>query len=196
MRDGGGGDGGDDQDWLPIEGAVSPEYAINGSHEAINNQTIRCLVTSSGGSAASESYVVMVVAATPSPSRMAIPDSDGGSSSNVGAIVGGVVGGAGALFCLLLILMVVLAIVLTRRQRGRHAQKKLLQPDYVALAYGDLDNVALPKKKAEVRAPQSSSLQCARAHACACVRPDSLHGDLMGAHASRTISTWDDWSSC
>jgi hypothetical protein len=166
MRDGGRGD--DDQDWLPIVGAVSPEYAINGSHEAINNQTIRCLVTSSGGSTASERYVVMVVAATPSPSPMAIP----GSSSNVGAIVGGVVGGAGALFCLLLILMVILAVVLTRHQRGRHAQKKLIQPDYAALAYGDLDNVALPKKKAEVRPPIVLPATCACACVCACVRPD------------------------
>jgi hypothetical protein len=74
-----------------------------------------------------------------------------GDSSNVGAIVGGVVGGSAGLFCLLLLLLALLALVLARRRSGRRREmRKLTQPDYAALAYGDVENVALAKRKAEV----------------------------------------------
>jgi len=59
------------------------------------------------------------------------------------------VGGAAGLFCLLLVVLVVLALMVAKRKG--HTQRKLRQPDYLALAYGDLDGVSFPKKKAEVR---------------------------------------------
>jgi hypothetical protein len=68
----------------------------------------------------------------------------------VGAIVGGVVGGVVGLLCLLLVLLAVLVVLLARRRTGQK-MRKLVPPDYAELAYGDVENVALPKKKAEVR---------------------------------------------
>jgi hypothetical protein len=68
----------------------------------------------------------------------------------VGAIVGGVVGGAVGLLCLLQVLLAVLAVLLARRRTGQKL-RKLVQPDYAELAYGDVENVVVPKKNAEVR---------------------------------------------
>lgn len=131
--------------WYPIEGANSSSYQVNGSHAGINNQTISCLVSSTGGVAWSARYTVNLVAATPSASPVTI---SGGSSTDIAAIVGGAVGGAVGLFFLLLVVLVVLALVVAKRKG--HSQRKLRQPDYIALAYGDLNGGdSFPKRKAE-----------------------------------------------
>jgi hypothetical protein len=39
-------------------------------------------------------------------------------------------------------------------KRGRSPYRKLKQPDYAAIAYGDVkDDVVIPKRKADVRPP-------------------------------------------
>ena len=58
-------------------------------------------------------------------------------------------GGGAGLFCLLLLLLALVALVLARRRNGQRKMRKLTQPDYAELAYGDVDNVSLPKRKAE-----------------------------------------------
>ena len=63
--------------------------------------------------------------------------------------MGGAVGGGAGLFCLLLLLLALVALVLARRRNGQRKMRKLTQPDYAALAYGDVENVSLPKRKAE-----------------------------------------------
>jgi hypothetical protein len=53
--------------------------------------------------------------------------------------------------CLLLILLALLALVLARRRNDqRRKMRKLIQPDYAELAYGDVENLTLAKRKAEV----------------------------------------------
>ncbi|ELR10938.1 GTPaseactivator protein for Ras-like GTPase [Acanthamoeba castellanii str. Neff] len=140
--------------WNNFEGAVDSVYRINGTAEN-NNQSIRCLVTNTGGETYSGTYVVRIGAAAASPS--ANPGSGGGDSSgddtNIGAIVGGAVGGGVGLVCLLLLLLALVVLVLARRRNGRRQMRKLTQPDYAELAYGDVDNVSLPKRKAEASPP-------------------------------------------
>jgi hypothetical protein len=76
-----------------------------------------------------------------------------GDDTNIGAIVGGAVGGGVGLVCLLLLLLALVVLVLARRRNGRRQMRKLTQPDYAELAYGDVDNVSLPKRKAEASPP-------------------------------------------
>lgn len=79
------------------------------------------------------------------------------NSSDLGAIIGGVVGGVGGALCLLLVLLVVFGFLLTRRKENR--EKKLTQPNYDELAFGDVDNISVPKYKAqEVGCPLSDAL--------------------------------------
>ena len=75
--------------------------------------------------------------------------------TNIGAIVGGAVGGGVGLVCLLLLLLALVVLVLARRRNGRRQMRKLTQPNYAELAYGDVDNVSLPKRKAEARPPSA-----------------------------------------
>jgi HAMP domain-containing protein len=57
--------------------------------------------------------------------------------------------GGGLLVCLLLLLLIAVVLVATRRRRG--AYRKLSQPDYEEVAFGDVKgDVTLPKKQAEV----------------------------------------------
>lgn len=75
---------------------------------------------------------------------------DGGSSDS--ALIGGVAGGVGGGLLLCCLLLVVAAIVWGAR-RGRSPYRKLVQPDYEAVAYGDVkEDVTLPKKQQEVSA--------------------------------------------
>ena len=52
--------------------------------------------------------------------------------------------------CLLLLLVIAVALIATRRRKAT-AYRKLKQPDYEEVAFGDVKgDVALPKKQAEV----------------------------------------------
>jgi hypothetical protein len=75
------------------------------------------------------------------------PYRDGSSDA---ALIGGVVGGVGGALFLLCLLLLLLAIIAVSRRR-RSAYRKLKQPDFEAIAFGDVkEDVVLPKKQMEV----------------------------------------------
>jgi hypothetical protein len=69
------------------------------------------------------------------------------------ALVGGIAGGVGG-GLLLCCLLLVVAVVVWGERRGRSPYHKLVQPDYEAVAYGDVkEDVVLPKKQQEAIPP-------------------------------------------
>jgi hypothetical protein len=100
-----------------------------------------------------------------------------GSDDTTIAIIAGAVGGGGGLLLLCCLALAVGAFVWGWR-RGRSPYRRLKQPDYDAIAYGDVTgDVALPKKQLDVRHNTPHSLNRTRrthrtrrtrwAHACA-----------------------------
>jgi hypothetical protein len=74
----------------------------------------------------------------------------GDSSSSDAALIGGIVGGVGGAFLLLCLLMLLLLLLVLSRRR-RSAFRKLTQPNYETVAFGDVkEDVALPKRQAGV----------------------------------------------
>jgi hypothetical protein len=65
--------------------------------------------------------------------------------------VGGVVGGVAGFVLLLLLVLLVLGILLARRSGRRRRQKKLRQPNFSVLAYGEVkDAGSIPKSRQQV----------------------------------------------
>ena len=76
---------------------------------------------------------------------------DSGGDSDDAALIGGIVGGIGGGLLLCLLLLLVIAVVLVATRRGQGAYRKLRQPDYEEVAFGDVKgDVTLPKKQTEV----------------------------------------------
>lgn len=132
--------------WNNIAGATESTFYINGTDE-FAGMVIRCLITNSANFTTSTAYTVVLVSALPSPSAPTVPlPGDGGSDS--GPIVGGVVGGVAGFVLLLLLVLLVLGILLARRSGRRRRQKKLRQPNFSVLAYGEVkDAGSIPKSR-------------------------------------------------
>lgn len=67
--------------------------------------------------------------------------------------MGGVVGGVAGVACLMLLLAALVILVLAKRRKQRRAMRKLTQPDYASLAYGDVEKGAARKDTSEVSLP-------------------------------------------
>ena len=86
-----------------------------------------------------------------------------GSDDTTIAIIAGAVGGGGGLLLLCCLALAVGAFVWGWR-RGRSPYRRLKQPDYDAIAYGDVtSDVALPKKQLDVRTTRCTRTHCAHA---------------------------------
>jgi hypothetical protein len=88
--------------------------------------------------------------------------------------VGGVVGGVAGFVLLLLLVLLVLGILLARRSGQRRRQKKLRQPNFSVLAYGEVkDAGSIPKSRQQVlitarMRTRHLSHSTRTAHTCAC----------------------------
>jgi len=81
---------------------------------------------------------------------------DSSSDSTNIKIIAAAAGGGGGLV-VLCCLMLVMAALSWGWKRGRSPYRKLKQPDYAQIAYGDVKNdVVIPKRQADVRARSSS----------------------------------------
>lgn len=128
------------EEFRSIPGATYGTLLVNGTEEW-DGSVIRCLVYTTGGGTFTNNFTVVI--------SEAIPSSTGGDSD--GALIGGIVGGVGGglLLCLLLLLVIAVVLMATRRRRAT-AYRKLKQPDYEEVAFGDVKgDVTLPKKQAE-----------------------------------------------
>lgn len=113
----------------------------------MNNTVVRCFIFNGGGSTFSNDFVIVIDSGSPSSP---LPGTGSGSSSTDVIIIAVVAGGGGllALFCLLF----AIAAIIWGYKRGRSPYRKLKQPDYAEIAYGDVkDDVVIPKKLADVR---------------------------------------------
>ncbi|ELR25191.1 GTPase-activator protein for Ras family GTPase [Acanthamoeba castellanii str. Neff] len=131
---------GEKQEFRSIPGATYGTLLVNGTEEW-DGSVIRCLVYTTGGGTFTNNFTVVI--------SEAIPSSTGGDSD--AALIGGIVGGVGGglLLCLLLLLVIAVVLMATRRRRAT-AYRKLKQPDYEEVAFGDVKgDVTLPKKQAE-----------------------------------------------
>lgn len=83
---------------------------------------------------------------------------DSSSDSTNITIIAAAAGGGGGLVVLCCLLLVMAALSWGWK-RGRSPYRKLKQPDYAEIAYGDVKNdVVIPKRQADVRAPPLPSL--------------------------------------
>lgn len=137
-------------DFVDIDGATANTLLVNGT-AADNNTVVRCIIFNGGGSVVSSNITVRVNAAPVVP-----PDGGGGGSGGDSSsdstnitIIAAAAGGGGGLV-VLCCLMLVMAALSWGWKRGRSPYRKLKQPDYAEIAYGDVKNdVVIPKRQAD-----------------------------------------------
>lgn len=129
------------QQWQNIVGATSSIFLVNGTSD-VNDEEIRCVIYNSGGSITSNNFTIDITS----------PDSSSGDSTNntlLIAVLAGGIGGGLLAFCLLLIIILVVLIFVVRRRRSPY--RKLKEPDWEEVAFGDVkEDISIPKKLLEV----------------------------------------------